>query len=196
MDLQTYLDEYMDGEVEAKEEYVVDSWEEAPVGNVEFEGCEYCGLRGRGKFTLHPDSLFLYFKDGRLKAIADIDHVYDKCREGLKENIRFLYRMLGDFKSRGFDAVVVGKAFDDDLYAWVKNGESSKKVEYEGFSILLSFVATLDGFEKMNWYMEMVDDDIVLEAINIFSESSMGSSSIEDGGDEAIIKCSHYLTHC
>ena len=25
MDLQTYLDEYMDGEVEAKEEYVVDS---------------------------------------------------------------------------------------------------------------------------------------------------------------------------
>ena len=32
----------------------------------------------------------------------------------MKENIRFLYRMLGDFKSRGFDAVVVGKAFDDD----------------------------------------------------------------------------------
>ena len=103
----------MDGEVEAKEEYVVDSGE-APVGNVEFEGCEYCRLRGRGKFKLHPDSLYLYFKDGRLKAIADIDHVYDKCREDLKENVRFLYRMLGDFKSRGFDAVVVGKAFDDD----------------------------------------------------------------------------------
>ena len=41
IDYQTYLDEYMDGEVEAKEEYVVDSEEEAPVGNVEFEGCEY-----------------------------------------------------------------------------------------------------------------------------------------------------------
>jgi len=33
----------------------------------------------------------------------------------------------------------------------------------------------------MNWYMERVDD-VVLEAINIFSESSMGSSGIEDGG--------------
>ena len=97
--------------------------------------------------------------------------MYIKYREGLKENIRFLYRMLGDFKSRGFDAVVVGKAFDDDLYAWVKSGGSSKKVEYEGFSILLSrFVETVDEFEKMNWYMEMVDDDIVLEAINIFGE--------------------------
>ena len=57
------------------------------------------------------------------------------------------------------DAVVVGKAFDDDLYAWVKSGVSSEKVEYEGFSILLSrFVETVDEFEKMNWYMERVDD--------------------------------------
>jgi len=46
MDFQTSLDEYVDGEVEAKEEYVVNSEEEAPVGNVEFEGCEYCRLRG------------------------------------------------------------------------------------------------------------------------------------------------------
>jgi len=32
----------------------------------------------------------------------------------LKENIRFLYRMLRDLESRGFDTVVVGKAFYDD----------------------------------------------------------------------------------
>jgi len=64
--------------------------------------------------------------------------------------------------------VVVGKAFNDDLYAWVKSGVSSEKVEYEGFSILLSrFVATIEMFEKMNWYMEVVDDDIVLEAIGV-----------------------------
>ena len=25
----------------------------------------------------------------------------------------------------------------------------------------------MDEFEKMNWYMEMVDDDIVLEAIGV-----------------------------
>jgi len=88
--------------------------------------------------------------------------------------------MLGDFKSRGFDAVIVGKAFDDDLYAWVKNGESSKKVEYEGFSILiLRFVATLDEFEKMNWYMEMVDDDIVLEATGV-EHPEASKHSLED----------------
>ena len=79
MEYQTYLDEYVDGEVEAKEEYVVDSWEEAPVGNVEFEGCEYCRLRGSGKFKLHPGSLFLYLKDGRIRVLADIDHVFHKC---------------------------------------------------------------------------------------------------------------------
>ena len=73
---QTYLDEYMDGEVEAKEEHVVDSGEGAPIGNVEFEGCEYCRLMGRGKFKLHPGSLFIYFKDGRLKVLADICLLY------------------------------------------------------------------------------------------------------------------------
>jgi len=82
MDLQTYLDEYMDGEVKTKEEYVVDSEEEAPVGNVELEGCEYCRLRSRRKFTLHPGSVFIYFKDGRLRVLADMDYVYRNCRRG------------------------------------------------------------------------------------------------------------------
>jgi len=59
--------------------------------------------------------------------------------------------MLEILSLGGFDAVVVGKAFYDDLYAWVKSGVSSEKVEYEGFSILLSrFVETVDEFEKMN----------------------------------------------
>jgi len=83
--------------------------------------------------------------------------------------------------------VVVGKAFDDDLYAWVKNGESSKKVEYERFSILLSFVATVDDFEKMNWYMEMVDDDIVLEAIGVEHPSILSKRR----RDEANIRYSY-----
>ena len=75
--------------------------------------------------------------------------------------------------------MVVGKAFDDDLYAWVKSGESSKKVEYEGFSIVvLRFVETVDEFEKMNWYMEIVDDDVVLEAIGV----EHPEHSIEDKG--------------
>jgi len=59
----------------------------AHTGNVEFEGCEYCRLRGRGKFKLHPDSLYLYFKDGRLR-----------CQQTLIMYIRIvgedLYRIL------------------------------------------------------------------------------------------------------
>ena len=48
----------------------------------------------------------------------------------------------------------------------------------EGLSILLSrFVATVEEFEKMNWYMESVDDDIVLEAIGV----EHPEHSIEDG---------------
>ena len=31
---------------------------------------------------------------GRLFALADMDHVYDDCKHGLIENIRFLYHMM------------------------------------------------------------------------------------------------------
>jgi|GEM_PF-532197 len=162
--IQTSLDRYTeDGEiVEVGEECIG----EAPISSVEVEGCGYCRLRGEGRYKLHPGALNLYYKDGGLKAMADLDHVYGKCREGLKENIRFLYRVLRDLKSRGFDAVVVGKAFDD-LYAWVRgSGESGKKLDYEGFSILLSrFVATVEEFEKMNWYMQVVDEKTILEVL-------------------------------
>jgi len=53
------------------------------------------------------------------KALANIDHVYSKCSESLKENIVFLYKMILDLKSKGYNIMIVGKAFDDDLYAYV-----------------------------------------------------------------------------
>jgi len=84
---QTYLDDYIDGKL-------------AHTDNVEFEGCEYCRLRGRGKFKLHPDSLYLYFKDAMY-----IINVW-----GLIHNIRFLYRMFKDLRSNGYDIVIVGKS--------------------------------------------------------------------------------------
>ena len=147
---------------------MVDSEEEAPVGNAEFEGCEYCRLRGRGKFKLYPGSIFLYFKDGRLRVLADIDHVYHKCREGLKENIVFLYRMFKDLRSIGFDVAVVSKAYDDDLYAYVRGSVKEREVEYYGLCVgVIGMSSSIEEFEKMNWYMEMVDDDIVLEAIGV-----------------------------
>jgi hypothetical protein len=45
-----------------------------------------------------------------------MDHVYHKCRDGLIDNIGFLYSMMCELKSTGYNVVVVGKAFDDDLY--------------------------------------------------------------------------------
>ncbi|MCL7397073.1 MAG: hypothetical protein LZ167_06635, partial [Thaumarchaeota archaeon] len=90
-----------------------------PEHSSELHVCEYCCLKGRGRYTLHAGSIFLYVKDRKLKALADIDHVYYKCREGLIDNIGFLYSMMCELKSKGYDVVVVGKAFDDDLYAYV-----------------------------------------------------------------------------
>jgi hypothetical protein len=39
--------------------------------------------------------------------------------EGLIDNIRFLYSMMCELKSTGYNVVFVGKAFDDDLYIYV-----------------------------------------------------------------------------
>jgi hypothetical protein len=80
--------------------------------------CEYYGLsslKSGGKLTLHPGAIYLYFKDGILKVLADIDHVYHRCEKGLKDNIRFLYKTFNDLKSIGYDVAIVGKAYDDDL---------------------------------------------------------------------------------
>ena len=62
-------------------------------------------MKGRGRYILHAGSIFLYVKDGKLKALADIDHVYYKCRGGLIDNIGFLYKMMCELKSKGYDVV-------------------------------------------------------------------------------------------
>ena len=50
--------------------------------------CLYCDeWVGR----LHGGAIYLYTKYGRLYALADMDHVFDRCKNGLIENIRFLY---------------------------------------------------------------------------------------------------------
>jgi len=65
--------------------------------------------------------MYPYLKAGKLKVLADIEHVFKYCRHGLMENIKFLYRMLLDLGSRGLKVVVVGKAYDD-LYAYIIDG--------------------------------------------------------------------------
>jgi hypothetical protein len=42
----------------------------------------------------------MHVKDGGLEALADIDHMYSKCSEGLRENISFLMEILYGFRSR------------------------------------------------------------------------------------------------
>jgi hypothetical protein len=98
---QTTLDEYytlvehLEEETvdKVEEEHMEQSSGESPEYASELHGCEYYSLRGRGRYTLHAGSIFLYVKDGKLKALADIDHVYSKCSEGLRKNIVFLYRI-------------------------------------------------------------------------------------------------------
>jgi len=93
--------------------------------------CPYCDeWVGR----LHAGALYLYTKHGVIYALADMDHVYEDCKHGLIENIRFLYRMMADLRARGLKVFAVGKAYDDDLYAWVYGG--GRDVEYQGLRVV------------------------------------------------------------
>jgi hypothetical protein len=123
-------------------------------------------LKGRERYTLHAGSIFLYVRNGRLKALADIDHVFHKCREGLIDNIGFLYSMMCELKSKGYDVVVVGKAFDDDLYAYVVDRVEEENIVYNGLPVkVIGGFNNIEGFERMNWYMQVVDEETIMEAI-------------------------------
>jgi hypothetical protein len=113
------LDEHLEEDVKVEEESIEQSRGEPPEHASELHECEYCSMKGRGRYTLHLGSIFLYVKDRKIKALADIGHVYSKCVEGLRENIVFLYRMMYEFKSKGYNVLVVRKAFDDDLYVYI-----------------------------------------------------------------------------
>jgi len=185
---QKSLDEYftLDGHIgeetvdEVEEEHIEQSSGESPQTASESHGCEYCCLRGRGRYTLHAGSIFLYVKDGELKALADIDHVFHKCREGLRENIVFLYRMMCEFKSKGYDVLVVGKAFDDDLYAYFVGRVEEEKIVYNGLNVkVIGGFNNIEGFEKMNWYMQSVDGEMIAEAIGEV-EKNAGMPRVED----------------
>jgi hypothetical protein len=123
-------------------------------------------LKGRERYTLHAGSIFLYVRNGRLKALADIDHVFHKCREGLIDNIGFLYSMMCELKSKGYDVVVVGKAFDDDLYAYVVDRVEEENIVYNGLPVkVIGGFNNIEGFERMSWYTQSVDEETIMEAI-------------------------------
>jgi len=118
----------------------------------------YCIPKEMKKYIFHPGSIFLYVKDGELRVLGDIDHVYHKCREGLIDNIGFLYRMMCELKSKGYNVVVIGKAFDDDLYVYVSGRIKEDKIFYRGFTLkVFDNFNSIEGFEKIDWYMQSVD---------------------------------------
>ena len=134
----------------------------ADVKNPEHKSrCPYCDeWVGR----LHGGALYLYVKRGRLFALADMDHVYNDCKHGLVENIKFLYRMMADLKARGLKVFAVGKAYDDDLYAWVYGG--GRDQEYDGLRIaVFKAPKTAEDFERFSYGLQMVSLSVVDEAL-------------------------------
>ena len=83
------------------------------------------------------------------------------------DNIGFLYRIMCELKSTGYNVVVVGKAFDDDLYVYVVDRVGEGKTAYNGLHVMVGGLSGIDGFERMNWYMQSVDDETVMELIEM-----------------------------
>jgi hypothetical protein len=85
----------LQAEEDVGEEATVERAEGAEEGEEEAEAGR-CGVCGEGsrfeRLRLHAGALYLYFKDGRWLARADIDHVYHRCRKGLIDNLRLLKR--------------------------------------------------------------------------------------------------------
>ena len=163
MNSQVSLDDYVRGG-----EYVG----EASMTSIETGKCGFCRLWGKW-FKLHPGAIYLYVRDGEIRVSADMDYVYKNCRKGLRDNIRFLYRMFKDFKASGYDVVIVGKAYDDDLKAYIRDEIGRIMTRYNGLNVwIVSGFSDIKGFEERIHYMKDVDGDVISEAISIFREGS------------------------
>ncbi|MCL7389134.1 MAG: hypothetical protein LZ173_04265, partial [Thaumarchaeota archaeon] len=47
----------------------------------------------------------------------------------------FLYGMMCELKSTGYNVIVIGKAFNDDLYIYVSGRIREDKILYRGFTL-------------------------------------------------------------
>jgi hypothetical protein len=186
---QTSLDSYLttldsfsiedeDGELEADAEEGV---EEETVGSERVERAEgteaetgRCGVCGEGssfeRLRLHAGALCLYLKGGRWIAVADIDHVYHKCRKGLIDNIRFLRRLFiyvfqdASQMGRPFRLLGVGKAYGDSLYVY---GVGSFPEEFEGLKLIHIKAERVESLEALHYGLEPVPEEVVGEALEV-----------------------------
>jgi hypothetical protein len=186
---QTSLDSYLttldnftsgedeDGELEADAEEGV---EEETVGSERVERAEgteaetgRCGVCGEGsrfeRLRLHAGALTLYLKGGRWIAVADIDHVYHKCRKGLIDNLRFLKRLYDHLYTNGkasrdgrLRLLGVGKAYGDGLYAY---GVGRFPEEFDGLKINHIEVERVESPEALQYGLEPVPKEAVREAL-------------------------------
>jgi hypothetical protein len=187
---QTSLDSYLttldsltsgedeDGELEADAEEGVEEETMGPETVERVMGAEAgrCGLCGEPdgplafkRLRLHAGALYLYFKDGRWLARADIDHVYHKCRKGLIDNLRLLKRLYDYLYTNGRPSrdgrlrlLGVSKAYDDDLYAY---GVGRFPEEFDDVKIKHIETETMEGFERLHYYMQPVPEEVVREAL-------------------------------
>jgi hypothetical protein len=181
---QTSLDSYLttldsfsieeeDGELEAEEGVEEETMGPETVERVMGAEAGRCGDCGEGsrfeRLRLHAGALCLYFKDGRWLARADIDHVYHRCRKGLIDNLRFLKRLYDYLYMNGrpsrdgrFRLLGVGKAYDDDLYTY---GVGRFPEEFDGLKIKHIETETMEGFERLHYYMQPVPEEVVGEAL-------------------------------
>jgi hypothetical protein len=182
---QTSLDSYLttldsftsgepeDGELEAEEGVEEETMGPETVERVMGAEAGRCGDCGEGsrfeRLRLHAGALCLYFKDGRWLARADIDHVYHRCRKGLIDNLRFLKRLYDYLYMNGrpsrdgrFRLLGVGKAYGDDLYTY---GVGRFPGEFDGLKIKHIETETMEGFERLHYYMQPVPEEVVGEAL-------------------------------
>ncbi|MEN2975439.1 MAG: hypothetical protein ABDH32_07720 [Candidatus Caldarchaeales archaeon] len=174
---QLYLDDFIEGEVEKKQNMVVGKVEEvgeekmdtySTVSDVrDPEKSSRCPCCGGILYRLHSGAMYLYVRGGRFRVLADMDHVYDKCKYGFIDNLKYFYHMFMFFKERCLDVIGVGKAYDDDLYV-VSTGSSSgrfKNVEYDGRKISFMRFKNVEDFEHFERYLQMVDLEVVDEVL-------------------------------
>jgi hypothetical protein len=189
---QTSLDSYLttldnfsieseDGELEAEEGVeeetmgpeTVERAERAEEDEAEAGRCGLCGEPDGPlsfkRLRLHAGALYLYLKGGRWIAVADIDHVYHKCRKGLIDNLRLLKRLYDHLYTNGRPSrdgrlrlLGVSKAYDDDLYAY---GVGRFPEEFDGLKIKHIETETMEGFERLHYYMQPVPEEVVREAL-------------------------------
>jgi hypothetical protein len=190
---QTSLDSYLttldsftsgeseDGELEAEEGVeeetmgpeTVERAERAEESEAEAGRCGLCGEPDGPlsfkRLRLHAGALYLYLKGDRWIAVADIDHVYHKCRKGLIDNLRFLKRLYDHLYTNGRPSrdgrlrlLGVSKAYDDDLYAY---GVGRFPEEFDGLKIKHIETETMEGFERLHYYMQPVPEEVVGEAL-------------------------------